>query len=163
MKAPWGHDDERVEGRSVQGVDGRDVGARDVDDGHRDNGLAVTRSEEELVIDRVAREAGHVRVRKDVTTEHVQRTIGRGVEHAAVERTPAFDDDAGEVVTYDDGSVSIPVLEEELVVTRRVVVRERLLVRKHTEVEETTVEADLRGEEIHVQHDEAVRDRVERA
>ncbi len=47
-----------------------------------------------------------------------------------------------------DGSVSIPILEEELVVTKRTVVRERILIRKRTVTEHQRVEAELRRERV---------------
>ena len=59
--------------------------------------------------------------------------------------------------TLPDGSISIPVFEEQLVVTKRLVVRERVIVRKHTVYEEQVVTADLRRERLEV---EAVGDAV---
>ena len=49
-----------------------------------------------------------------------------------------------------DGSVSIPVLEEEIVVTKRTVVRERIVVRKEVATEVQRVEAELRREHVDV-------------
>jgi uncharacterized protein (TIGR02271 family) len=65
-------------------------------------------------------------------------------------RVDATDGDSGEIETLPDGSISIPVKEEELVVTKRVVVRERVIVRK--DIEETTerIESDLRHEHVEV-------------
>jgi len=42
----------------------------------------------------------------------------------------AGDYDSGEIEYLDDGSVSIPIIDEELVVYKRLVVRERVIVRK---------------------------------
>ena len=44
--------------------------------------------------------------------------------------------DSGEVEVLPDGSVSIPVFQEELVIEKRLVVRERVIVRKHTVTED---------------------------
>ena len=63
--------------------------------------------------------------------------------------------DSGEVETLPDGSISIPILEEELVVTKRVVVRERLIVHKDSEVEHRTIGAELRRERIEVRNEAA--------
>jgi uncharacterized protein (TIGR02271 family) len=65
--------------------------------------------------------------------------------------------DSGEVETLADGSISIPILEEELVVTKRVVVRERLIVHKDSHVEHRTVGAELRRERVEVREDGAPR------
>src|SRR3954463_615497 len=71
-------------------------------------------------------------------------------EGAAVERFATGEGDSGEVETLPNGSISIPILEEELVVTKRIVVRERIVVRKELVTETEHVEADLRRERIEV-------------
>ena len=52
-----------------------------------------------------------------------------------------------------DGSVSIPLFEEELVVTRRTVLRERVIVRKQLVSDWETVEVDLRREHVAFEDD----------
>ena len=103
---------------------------------------SVVRHEDELVTGTVVQEAGRVGVRKLVEHERVQTTVPRGVEHAELERQAPGEADSGEVEILPDGSVSIPVFEEELVIEKRLVVRERVIVRKHTVTEEREVEAD---------------------
>jgi len=120
----------------------------------------IVRSEEELAVARDVVEAGRIRVHKDIVVERERHVVGRGVENATVERLSPFDDDDGEVHTLEDGSISIPVLEEELVVTKRVVVRERLLIRKHTIIEEENVAVDLERERVRIDHDDADGNRV---
>ena len=68
-------------------------------------------------------------------------------------RVAASEGDSGQIETLPDGSVSIPLFEEELVVTKRLVVRERVILRKHVTVAEETVEAELRREQIAIEHD----------
>jgi len=125
-------------------------GATGVDD---TSGLTVSR--EELVISTEQHEAGRVRVRKHVDVEAVSEGVPRGVEEAETERVAvsAAELDSGEVETLPDGSLSIPVFEEELVITKRLVVRERVVVRKHTVYEEEIVSADLRRERLEVEAD----------
>jgi uncharacterized protein (TIGR02271 family) len=120
----------------------------------------VVRSEEELRVDDEPQAIGSARVRKHVDTERVAQVVVRGVEQAGLERAPARDADSGEIETLPDGSVSIPVFEEQLVIEKRLVVRERVIVRKHTVVEEECVEADLRRERIEVDVDQTVAARV---
>jgi uncharacterized protein (TIGR02271 family) len=72
-----------------------------------------------------------------------------------VERLPAGEGDSGEIETLPDGSVSIPVLEEELVVTKRVVVRERIVVRKAVTSRIERVQAELRRERVELEGDQA--------
>lgn len=121
---------------------------------------SVVRHEEELDVGTTVQEAGKVGVRKIVDVEHVETVVPRGVEHANVERQAPAGADSGEVEVLPDGSVSIPVFEEELVIERRLVVRERVIVRKHTVTEDRRVEADLRRERVEVEADPQVADRV---
>ncbi len=119
--------------------------------------VETVRREERAEVGTERREAGRVRVRKQVESVPVQEVVTREVEHAdASERVPATEGDSGEVETLEDGSISIPVFEEELVVTKRLVVRERIIVRKHTVLEEETVETELRREHVSVEADDAV-------
>ena len=127
----------------------------------RENDASVVRHEEELITDTVAREAGRVGVRKVVEHERVETVVPRGVEHAEFERQAPGEGDSGEVEILADGSVSIPVFEEELVIERRLVVRERVIVLKHTVTEERRVEADLRRERVEVEADAEIAERVQ--
>ena len=118
----------------------------------------VVRSEERLRVGTVTEQAGAVRARKRVDVENVSTHVDRGTEQAELERTPAdAETDSGEVETLPDGSVSIPVFEEQIVVTKRLVVRERVVLRKHTVYEEQVVTADVRREHLEI---EAVGDAV---
>ena len=119
------------------------------------------RHEEELVTDTVVGEAGRVGIRKTVEHERVDTVVPQAVEHAECERRAPAEGDSGEVEVLADGSVSIPVFEEELVIEKRLVVRERVIVRKHTVTEQRRVEADLRRERVEVEADPEVADRVQ--
>ena len=134
--------------------------ARDSHD-HRDR--TINLSEERLRTETETVESGRVRAVKRVDTERVEQLEQRGVEHADVERGEVLEGDSGEVITLEDGSLSIPVFEEQLVVTKRLVVRERVVVRKHTVYETERVEADLRRERVEVEIDPAVAARVDDA
>jgi uncharacterized protein (TIGR02271 family) len=119
----------------------------------------VTVSEERLQVGTEREQVGSARAVKHVDVEHATSRVERGTEHADLERSVVDDVDAdsGEVETLPDGSISIPVFEEQLVITKRLVVRERVIVRKHTVYEEQVVSADLRRERLEV---EAVGDAV---
>ena len=111
----------------------------------------VVRHEEELRVSTQAHEIGSVRARKHVETDRVEEVVPRQLEEADVERIAVSDGDTGELETLPDGSVSIPLLEEELVITKRTVVRERIVIRKRTVTEHERIEADLRRERIDVE------------
>lgn len=120
-----------------------------------DEAADIVLSEERLEVGTQTEQAGVARIRKSSHVETVQERVERGVEHADTARVPVDDAtaDSGEVETLPDGSLSIPVFEEEIVVTKRLVVRERVVVRKHTVYEEHVVTADLRRERLEVEAD----------
>lgn len=120
----------------------------------------MVRSEERLDTDVRAREAGKLRARKSVSEHDLEQRVPREVEHAEIERQPAAEADSGEIETLPDGSISIPVFEEELVVEKRRVVRERVIVRKRRVTDEQRVQATLRREHVDVEADDAIADRV---
>ena len=94
-------------------------------------------------------EPGAVRAKKQVERRRVEEVVPRQIEHLdEVERTGPHEEDSGEIETLPDGSVSIPILEEELVVTKRTVVRERVVIRKRTVTQQERVEAELRRERV---------------
>lgn len=119
-----------------------------------DDDVELIRHEEELTVSTVSRPAGSVRVRKVVEEQPVDDTVTRAVEHAEIERVPAAADDDGEVEHLADGSMSIPVFEEQLVVEKRLVVRERVIVRKQVEQADAHIRTTLRREVVEVQVDE---------
>jgi uncharacterized protein (TIGR02271 family) len=120
----------------------------------------VTRSEEELRVDTSATEAGRVRARKVNDTYHVDQVVPREVEHAQMERVEVEAGDSGQVETLPDGSISIPVFEEQIVIEKRLVVRERVILRKYRTTEEHRVEADLRRERLEIDASPDIADRV---
>ena len=140
----------------------RDLGDGTDGTGQR-RGDEVVLSEERLQVGTEQTEVGRVRARKTVETETVEERVPRGVEQADLERTGPTDGDSGEVITLPDGSLSIPVFEEQIVVEKRLVVRERVVVRKHTVYEDHVVHAQLRRERLDVEVDGDVRVQEERA
>ena len=103
---------------------------------------------------------GRIRAHKVVDTEQVTQTVSRTIEHADVERVAPGPDDSGQVETLPDGSVSIPVFEERLVVEKHLIVIERVIVRKNQMSEEHKIEADLRRERVEIDIDPGIVDRV---
>jgi len=118
-------------------------------------------SEEELDIQKRRHQAGEVDVRKRVETEHVREDVPVMREEVTVERRPVEGGrmDANARIG-EDQEIRIPVTEEEVVVEKRPVVKEELVVKKQQVEGERTVEADLRKEraEIRREGDVDVRD-----
>jgi len=115
---------------------------------------SVVRYEEEPRVDIRTVPAGSVRARREVTSRHVRERHARHLEQLAHERVPVEEGDSGEVELLADGSVSVPLFEEELVVERRQVLRERVIIRKELVTEWQTVEVNLRREHVAFETDE---------
>jgi uncharacterized protein (TIGR02271 family) len=93
--------------------------------------------------------AGEVELRKTVDVEHVAQQIGLTRDEVTVERRPVA---PGENVqaSISEGEIRVPVMEEQLVVEKRLVPREEIIVRKRAVQEQQTVEADVRRERLEV-------------
>jgi stress response protein YsnF len=98
----------------------------------------------------------HPRITKDVGVERMAEYFPRDAEEIEMEHIDPNEEDSGEIETLPDGSLSIPILEEELVITKRVVVRERIIIRKQIQKEQVLVEADLRKERVSIVADPEV-------
>ena len=61
--------------------------------------------------------------------------------------------DSGEVETLADGSISVPIIEEEVVITKRRVVKERIIIRRGTIVESRRVDTTLRKERVVIEEE----------
>ena len=134
-----------------EGTVGRDVSGPTTDD-------AMTRSEEELRVGTRERESGRVRLRKYVVTEHVQQTVPVQREEVRIEREPITDANAGAAMSGPEISEEeheVVLHEEELVVEKRAVPKERVRLGKDTVTEEHQVSEEVRKEQIDV--DDAAR------
>ena len=129
----------------------REPGREDL---HDEEDLRVQRSEEELRAGTREREAGQVGVRKQVHTDREQVRVPTRHEEVSVERVPV-DEERTDAEIGDD-EVSMPVVEDEVVVEKRPVVKEEIRIRKDVVEDEQVVEEDVRKEEVDVE------DRTER-
>ncbi len=119
-----------------------------------DNELRVQRTEEELAAGTREREAGELRVKKNVRTDRESVEVPTRHEEVSVERVP-LSGEASEAEIGDD-EVAIPVTEEEVVVSKRPVVKEEVRIRKDVVEDTQIVVEDVRREEIDVE-DETTR------
>ncbi|GEJ56699.1 YsnF/AvaK domain-containing protein [Anaeromyxobacter diazotrophicus] len=119
----------------------------------RQEELRVPIAEEELDVAKRVKDAGEVRLRKDVVTEtkHVDVPVTR--EEVHVERVPTGEARAvgpGEA-SFQEQTVSMPIREEELEVRKRPVVKEEVRLRKDRVVEQRAADAEVRREEVRVE------------
>jgi uncharacterized protein (TIGR02271 family) len=126
---------------------------------------AMTRSEEELRVGTTERERGRVRLRKYVTTEQVQQTVPVQRERVRVEREPITDanvDAATSGPEISEAEHEVILREEEPVVEKRVVPRERVRLDKDTVTGEERVTEELRKEQIDLDDEDTTGGRQER-
>ncbi len=118
---------------------------------------AIELHEEQLAdIEGVWRGAGYLRARKKVDRERLDTRVPYDREEVGLERIPCDEGDSGEIETLEDGSISIPIYEEEVVVSKRVVLRERVVIRKRVVTEQKRVRTKLRKERVEIDADPGV-------
>lgn len=135
-------------------TEGRDVEGRDVSGPTTDD--AMTRSEEELRVGTERREAGRVRLRKYVVTEHEQRTVPVRREEVRVEREPIREgnvDQALEGPEISEEEHEVVLHEERPLAETEVVPKERVRLSTEERTDQETVSADLRKERIETDGD----------
>jgi uncharacterized protein (TIGR02271 family) len=123
---------------------GRDASGPETDD-------AMTRSEEELHVGTTPRERGRARLRKYVVTEDVTTTVPVTREEVRVEREPITDANRDAATTGADISEEeheVVLHEEEVVVDKRAVPKERVRLDKDTVTEEREVSETVRKEQV---------------
>lgn len=112
-----------------------------------DRAASLTLAEEQLAIGKRQVETGAAYLRKTVETEHVRQSVPVQREELRVERH-ALDADAATDVQIGADEIRIPLVREELVVEKRAVPVEEVVLRKEVVTEERMVEADLRRERL---------------
>ena len=129
---------------------GRDTSGPTTDD-------AMTRSEEELRVGTQTRERGRARLRKYVVTDTQQVTVPVSREEVRVEREPITDANldaatSGPAISEEEHEVTLR--EEEPVVEKRAVPKERVRLDTETVTEERRVADEVRKERIEVEGDD---------
>jgi uncharacterized protein (TIGR02271 family) len=129
---------------------GRDTSGPTTDD-------AMTRSEEELRVGTETRERGRARLRKYVVTEDQQVTVPVRREEVRVEREPITDANidaatSGPAISEEEHEVTLR--EEEVVVDKRAVPKERVRLDTETVTDERQVSEEVRKEHIEVDGDQ---------
>lgn len=109
-------------------------------------------SEEELRVGKRREEAGGVRLRKIVETEHVTEPVELRHEEIHIERVPAtgerLPDDA-----FEEREIEMRATREEPVIGKEAHVTDEIRAHKETDVERRDVEADLRKERAEIERD----------
>src|SRR5215217_6411094 len=155
-------------GTTGEGIDSRDRDGDGVSDDVQDSAVgrdtsgpttdeAMTRSEEELRVGTQTRERGRARLRKYVTTEQQTVTVPVSREEVRVEREPITDANldaatSGPAISEEEHEVTLR--EEQVVVDKRAVPKERVRLDTETVTEERQVSEEVRKEQIQVDDDQ---------
>jgi uncharacterized protein (TIGR02271 family) len=137
-----------------EGGTGEDAGGtvgHDVSGPTTDN--AMTRSEEEVKVGTTERESGRARLRKYVVEEEVTKTVPVKREEVRIEREPVTEGNAGAALdgpTISEEEHEVVLHEEEPVVEKQAVPKERVRLDKETITDEAQVSETARKEQIDV-------------
>jgi uncharacterized protein (TIGR02271 family) len=145
---PIDADEGRAVGRdAASGVEGRPSGR----DASTSTDGAMTRSEEQLKVDKREEEVGRARLRKYVVTENVTETVPVSREEARVEREPITDANVGDAMegpAITEGEHEVTLHAERPVVDKEAVPVERVRMDTETVTDEEQVSEPVRKEKI---------------
>jgi uncharacterized protein (TIGR02271 family) len=139
----------RSDAEVSQGTTGGNVSGRTTDD-------AMTRSEEELHVGTEQRERGRARLRKYVVTEQVTKTVPVQREEVRIEREPITESNVDQAMggpAISEEEHEVVLHEEQPVVEKKTVPKERIRLDKDTVTEEEQVSEEVRREQIDAQGD----------
>lgn len=129
-----------------RGTSGADTDGPGTDD-------AMTRSEEQLRVGTTERESGRVRLKKYVVEDEVTKTVPVRREEVRLEREPITDanrDDATDGPAISASEHEVVLHDEEVVVDKQAVAKERVRLEKDVKTGEETVSETVRQERIDV-------------
>jgi uncharacterized protein (TIGR02271 family) len=121
-----------------------------------DDATSITRSEEELQVGKREVEAGRARLRKWVETEPVDMDVELKRETARVTREPI--DQAVSDAEIGEEEVEVGLRQEEAVVQKQTVAKERVGIEKDVDTARETVSDEVRKERVEIDGDEDVSD-----
>ena len=127
---------------------GLEPGAPDSPGDTTDGTPALTRSEEELRVGKRETEAGRLRLHKWVETEQVDVPVELRREKVRVTREPV--DGAVGDGEIGDEQIDVTLRQEQPVVAKETVAKERIRVDKEVEVGQETVRDELRKERVEI-------------
>ena len=115
--------------------------------------LRIPLMEEELGVEKVMRESGHVRIHKAIKSEEKRFAIPTTREEVVIEHVPATNGHraiSGEPA-FEEQTLDVTLHEEEVRVSKRPVLREEIVIRTVAQSVETEGSATLRHEEAEIE------------
>jgi uncharacterized protein (TIGR02271 family) len=119
----------------------------------RGDEIRIPLMKEEIGVEKVARETGHVRIHKAVRTEEKHFTVPVSREEVIIEHVAATGEMSAQPgdATFQEQTLDLPLHEEELRVTKHPVLREEVVVRTVAHAVEKEGTAVLRREEAEIE------------
>jgi uncharacterized protein (TIGR02271 family) len=119
----------------------------------RKGDLRIPLMEEEIGIEKISREAGHVRIHKVVKTEEKHFRVPVTREDVVIERVSASEEDArlSPELAFKEQTLDLPLHEEDVQVTKRARVREQIVIHPVIQAAEKEASASLRHEEAEIE------------
>lgn len=144
--------EEDIETATAAGAPVAAATARRTERSNERDEIRIPLMREEIDIEKVARESGHVRIHKTVHTEekHFSVPVTREeviIEHVAIGRDAALTGDDA----FHEDTVDVPLYEEEVRVSKHPVLEEEVVVRTVAQSVEREGTAMLRHEEAEVE------------
>lgn len=112
---------------------------------------SMTLSEEELKVGTMRRPSGLARLRKHVVEEKVSTTVPVEHQEATIHREPMTDGSTG--ATLGEEEIEVTLTDEEVVVDKEVVAKERVSLDVETETEQAQVEETVAKEVVEIEGD----------
>jgi len=124
---------------------------------------AITRSEEQLHVNKQRVETGKAELNKYVTTEHVEQAVPVTKEKVVIEREPITDANRGQAMSgpaISEAHYETTLKEDRISATKETVPIERIRLAKQTETTVENVGADLRKEHVDFTHSKLANDNM---
>ena len=121
---------------------------------------AMTRSEEQLEVNKRTRQAGTARLRKWIETEDVEIRVPVRREKVRIVTEPVADANRDRAMAGEDlttGEHEVVLTEEVVDVNKHVVPKERVRIETETETDEVAVDDTVRKERIDFENDDSRR------
>jgi len=118
----------------------------------RKEDVRIPLMEEEIGIEKVSRETGHVRIHKTVKTEEKHFSVPVTREDVVIERVSASEEESrlSPELAFQEQTLDLPLHEEDVQVTKRTRVREQIVVHPVIQASEKEASASLRHEEVEI-------------
>ena len=119
----------------------------------RRDDVRIPLREEEIGIEKISRETGHVRIHKTVKTEEKHFSVPVTREDVVIERISATgeEDSISSELAFQEQTLDLPLHEEDVQVSKRTRVREQIVVHPVVQAVEKEASASLRHEEAEIE------------